>query len=80
MIMYISIHCEGFPGAASGKEPTCQCRRLKRGEFYPWVGKIPWRKAWQPTPVFLPGESHGQRSLVGYSPQGHKESNMTEMT
>ena len=44
----------------------------------PWVGKIPWRRAWQPTPVFLPGESHGQRSLVGYSPRGGKESVMTE--
>ena len=44
---------------------TCQCRR--RG-FYSWVGKIPWRRKRQPTPVFLPGESHGQRSLVGYSP------------
>ena len=45
-----------------------------RCEFDPWVGKIPWRRAWQPTPVFLPGESHGQRSLVGYSPWGHRES------
>ena len=45
-----------------------QCRRLKRYRFSPWVGKIPWRRAWQPTPVFLPGESHGQRSLVVYSP------------
>ena len=44
-----------------------------RHRFDPWVGKIPWRRAWQPTPVFLPGESHGQRSLVGYSPCGHKE-------
>ena len=44
----------------------------------PWVGKIPWRRAWQPTPVFLPGESHGQRSLVGYSPWGHKELDMHE--
>ena len=43
-----------------------------------WVGKIPWRRKWQPTPVFLPGESHGQRSLEGYSPQGHKESDTTE--
>ena len=42
------------------------------------VGKIPWRRKWQPTPVFLPGESHGGRSLVGYSPWGHKESDMTE--
>ena len=42
--------------------------------FDPWVGKIPWRRAWQPTPVFLPGKFHGQRSLVGYSPWGRKES------
>ena len=55
---------KGFPGGASGKEPTCQCRRYKRRQFDPWVGKIPWKGAWQPTPVFLPGESHGQRSLV----------------
>ena len=40
--------------------------------FNPWVGKIPWRRKWQPTPVFLPGKVHGQRSLVGYSPWGHK--------
>ena len=45
---------------------------------YPWVRKILWRKKWQPTLVFLPGELHGQRSLVGYSPWGHKESDMTE--
>ena len=44
----------------------------------PWVRKIPWRREWQPTPVFLPGESHGQSSLVGYSPWGHKELDMTE--
>ena len=67
----------GFPGGASGKEPACQCRRLKRQRFSPWGGKVPWRRAQQPTPVFLPGESHGQ-SLVGYSPWGHKESNKTE--
>ena len=54
----------GFPGGASGKESTCQCRRHKRHGFDPWVRKIPWRRAWQPTPVFLPGESHGQRSLL----------------
>ena len=41
---------------------------IKRRRFDPWVGKIPWRRAWQPTPVFLPGASHGQRSLAGYSP------------
>ena len=54
-------------GGTSGKQPTYQCRRYKRCGFNPWVKKIPWRRAWQPTPVFLPGEPHGQRSLVGYS-------------
>ena len=47
----------GFPGGTNGKEPTCQCRRHKRCGFKPWVGKILWRRAWQPIPVFLPGES-----------------------
>ena len=61
----------GFPGGACGKEHACQCRKHKRCRFNPWVRKIPWRKAYQPTPVFLPGESHAQRSLAGYSPQGH---------
>ena len=54
------------------KTPTCHCRRPKRCRFHPSVGKIPWRRAWQPTPVFLHGESHGQRSLVGYSPSGRR--------
>ena len=57
-----------FPGGASGKEPTCQSRRHKRRGFNPWVGKVPWRRTWQPTAAFLPGEFHGQRSLAGYSP------------
>ena len=61
----ISGH-SSFPGGTSGKEPTCQCRRCKRHEFSHWFGKILWRRKWQPTPVFLPGEFHGQRSLVGY--------------
>ena len=69
-----------FPGGASGKEPGCLFRRQKRHGFSPWVRKIPWRRAWQTTPVFLPGESHGQWSLVGYSPWGHRESDMTEAT
>ena len=51
---------------------------LSISRFEPWVRKIPWRRAWQPTPVFLPGEFHEQRSLVGYSPWGRKESDMTE--
>ena len=58
----------GFPGGASGKEPAFQCRRHRRLRFNTWVGKIPWRRAWQPTLVFLPEESHGQRSLVDYGP------------
>ena len=54
----------------SGKESACQCRSCK---FNSWVvGKIPWRRKWQPIPVFLPGKFHGHRSLAGYSPQGHK--------
>jgi len=57
----------GLPGGASGKEPTCQFRRYKKPGFYPCLQKISWRRAWQPTPVFFPGESHGQRSLAGYS-------------
>ena len=52
----------------SGKKPACECRRHKRLRFDPWVMKIPWRRAWQPTPVFLSREPHGQRSLAGYSP------------
>ena len=66
-----------FPGGASGKEPACQCRSCG---FDPWVRKIPWRKVWQPTPVFLPGKSHGQRSLAGGRLWSHKESNTTEAT
>ena len=66
----------GFPGGwFSGKESACQC---KKHRFDPWVRKIPWRRKWQPTPVILPGKSHGQRSLVDYSPRGLKESDMTQ--
>ena len=60
------------------KESICQCRRGKRRRFIPWVGKNPWRRKWQPTPVFLPGKSHGQRGLVGYIPWCSRESDMTE--
>ena len=70
----------GFPGAANGKGPTCQCRRHKRRGFSPWVGEVPWRRPWQRTPGFLPGESQGQRSPAGYSPRGHKESDTIEGT
>ena len=54
----------GFPGGVSGKEPTCQSRRLKRHWFDPWVGKTPWRRARQPIPLFLPGESYEQGRLA----------------
>ena len=70
----------GFPGGTSGKEPSCQSRGCKRCRFNPWIGKIPWKRKWQPTPVFLPGKSHGQRNLASYSPRVCKESNTTEVT
>ena len=60
-----------LPQWLSSKESICQCRRRR---FDSWVSKIPWRRKWQPAPVFLPGKSHGQRSLVGFGPQGRKES------
>ena len=55
-----------YLGVASGKESACQCRMYKRNRLNPWVWKIPWNRKWQPTPVFLPGKFHGQRSLAGY--------------
>ena len=58
----------GFPGDSLIKNPPC--RRCKIHGFHPWVGKTSWWRAWQPTPVFLPGKFHGQRSLVGYGPWG----------
>ena len=75
--MYLVIS-GGFPKWCSSKESACQCRRLRRCRFKPWVGNIPCSGKWQPTPVFLPGESHGQRNLVGYSPRGRTESDTTE--
>ena len=60
---------EGLPQGLSSKE-SLQCRRHR---FHPWIRKISWRREWQPTPVFLPGKSQGQRSLTGYSPWGGKE-------
>ena len=60
-----------LPRGTSSKEPPCQSRRCKRCGFDPWVRKIPWRRKWQPTAVFLLKESHGQRSLAGYGPWGH---------
>ena len=89
MQRYDQHHCDcfkysssfqGFRGGASGKEPACQCRRCKRNGFNPWVKKVPWKRVWQPTPIFLLGESSGQSSLAGYSPWGCKELDMTEAT
>ena len=74
--IYIYTHTHTYiyrlPWWFSGKESTCQCRRCRRHGFNPRVRKIPWRRKWQPTPVFLPGKFHGQRNLVGYNPWGHK--------
>ena len=64
--------------AQRGEELACQGRNRRRLGFNPWVGKIPWRRKWQPTPLFLPGESQGQRSPAGSIPKGWKESDTTE--
>ena len=64
----------GFPGGSDSKESTCNAG----GQFPSWVGKVPWRRKWQPTQVFLPGEFYGLRSLVGYSLWSHRELDMTE--
>ena len=77
----ISISSRTFhhlPRWRSSKESAYQCRTHRRCRFDPWVRKIPWRRKWQPTSVFLHGKSQGQRSLVGYSSWGHKESDTTE--
>ena len=65
-------------GALVIKNPPCQCRRCEGFGFHLWVRKIPWSRKWHPSSVFLPGKFHGQRSLVGYSPWGHKELDTTE--
>ena len=65
---------KGFPGGPVVKDSACQCRRHKRFGFNPWVGMIPWRRKWQPTLLFLPG----QRGLEGYSPWRLKESDPNE--
>ena len=64
----------GLPGGSDGKVFV----QFRRSRFNPWVGKISWRRKWQPTPVFFPGKSHAGRNLVGYSPWGRKESDTTE--
>ena len=62
----------GLPWWLRGKESTCNAGAAGAVGSIPGLGRLPWRRAWQPTPVFLPGESHGQRSLAGYSPWGHE--------
>ena len=69
-VIIVMCVCTWLPRRLSDKESACQCRRHG---FHPWVRKIPWKKEWLPTPVYLPGEFHEQRSLVGYSPRGCKE-------
>ena len=66
---------KAFPSSSDGKESTCNAGN---SGFDPWVWRIPWRRAGQPTPVFLPGKFYGKRILVGYSPWGCKESDRTE--
>ena len=71
-IFFPAVLILGLPWWLNGKESTCQFRRCR---FNTWVRKIPWRRKWQPTLVFLPGKPHWQRSLVGYSPRGHRVRN-----
>ena len=75
--IYIYIYIKGLPRWLSGKESACQCRKCKSCGFDSWARKIPWSRKWKPTPIFLPGKSHGQKSLAGYNPWSHK-SDMTE--
>ena len=75
MLLATVLYNVGLPRWHTGEGSTCKCRR--RG-FDSWVGKIPWRRKWLLTPVFLPGKSHGHRSTVGYSPWVTKELGMTE--
>ena len=77
LFMHVWKTALGLCGLLRGKESAYQSKRCR---FNPWVRKIPWRKKWQPTPLCLPGESHGQRSLAGNSPWGLKESDVTEYT
>ena len=76
-LIIIRIH-QVLPWWLSSKESACNAGATGDVDSPPGSGRFPWRRAWQPTPVFLPEESHGQRNLEGYSPQGHKESDTTE--
>ena len=72
------MESKDFPGGSDGKASVYHAGDTQAQRVRPWVGQIPWRRKWQSTPVLLPGKSHGQRSLVGYSPWGRKELDMTE--
>ena len=74
-IQFFFFSSKYLMGSSDGKSTCLQCRRPR---FDSWVGKIPWKRKWQPTPVLLPGKFHGWRNLVGYSPWGCKESDITE--
>ena len=76
---YPTISKKGFPRRFNGKEPTSQCWKQRQG-FDPWVGKIPCSRKWQPTPICLPGEFHGQRGQAGCNPPGHKQLDTTQHT
>ena len=73
----VSIFEGGYPGGSDGKKKKKICLQCRRPRFHPWVRKIHCRREWLPTPVYLPREFYGQRSLAGYSPWGHKESDTT---
>ena len=81
-LLVIGIYSHGFPGGTTGKESARQCRRCKRCGFKPWMGKIPWRRKWQPTPVFLPRESHEwgrwQATVIMSRKVRHDWSNLTQ--
>ena len=78
VLLLLAISYLGFPGGSVVKESSWQCRRCKRCSFNPWDKKIPWNRKWKPTQVFLSGKFPGQRNLVGYSPWGPKELEITE--
>ena len=77
-IWFTDLILNGLPRWHSDKESACQCRRCRRPRFNPWIGKIPCSRKWQPTPAYLPGKSHGQRSLAGYSPWVHRQTGLSD--